>query len=351
MISLFDDIATHGHEAMVAVNDTATGLKGFIGLHNTILGPGLGGCRVMAYADEQEAFTDALKLSEAMTYKNALANLPYGGGKAVIWLQPGQSKTPELIQAMARRIDLLHGSYYTATDIGSTSADMVCMKAITPYVSALPPEQGGLGDSAILTGLGVYQGIKAAVKHQRGQDSLHGIRIAIQGAGKVAYHLITHLAKESGVHVFLTDTYAPSIQRCLEVMPSITTVTPEEIWKLKVDVLSPNAIGGTITAEVIQQTSATIIAGGANNPLAHKALADTIREKGILFAPDFAINSGGVIVLSTELAKGTLESATQKTLGIYDTALQVFTLAESKNINTLDAAIHLAKARIGAKQA
>jgi glutamate dehydrogenase/leucine dehydrogenase len=351
MTALFDRLNALGHEGIFVVQDDETGLKGFIALHNTSLGPALGGCRMMHYPTEEAAFEDVLKLSEAMTYKNALADLHYGGGKAVIWLQPGQVKTPELVRAMGKRIGALRGAYFTATDIGSTSADMEIMKDATPYVSALPPEKGGLGDSAILTGLGVFQGIKSAVAYKHGQDSLEGLTIAIQGAGKVAYHMLTHLKKEyehAHFNVVLADTYAPAVDRCVELFPQIKVVEPDEIWQVKADILSPNAVGGTLTSDVIAQTQASVIAGGANNPLSKKSVADEIRQKGILFAPDFAINSGGVIVLSTELAKGTLEEATEKTKGIYETAQCIFQVAEERGINTLDAAISLAKERIEA---
>ena len=344
-ISLFETIAQHGHESVLTCYDFKSGLKGFIGLHNTTLGPGLGGCRVMRYPSEAAAFQDMLALSEAMTYKNSLAGLPYGGGKAVIWLQEGQEKTPELIDAMGRCIKSLNGSYFTATDIGSTSADMKRMRAISPYVSALSPEDGGLGDSAILTGLGVYQGIRAAVKHRLGKTSLDGVKIAIQGAGKVAYHMLSHLTQED-VTVYIADTNEEAIAKCQAAYPTIKVVAPSEIWHQPVDILSPNAIGGTITDEVIANSTATIIAGGANNPLRDRGVATTAATAEVLFAPDFAINSGGVIVLSTELAKGTIEEAKTKTLGIYDTALRVFEVAKARKINTLEAAITLAKENI-----
>jgi leucine dehydrogenase len=345
IVTTLEAIERFGHEGVLFCNDVATGLKGFIGLHNTVLGPGLGGCRIMRYPNEQAALQDLLKLSEAMTYKNSLAGLPYGGGKAVIWLQEGQEKTPELIDAMAKRIDLAGGSYYTATDIGSTSADMKRMKAITPYVSALSPEDGGLGDSSILTGYGVYMGIKAAVKHQLKRESLDGLSIAIQGAGKVAFHLMSHLCKDD-ITVFLADVNQEAVDYCKKAYPDVKVVSPASILGQSVDILSPNAIGGTVTQSVIEATGATIIAGGANNPLADRGLADLVAKRGILFAPDFAINSGGVIVLSTELAKGTLEQAEVKTENIYNTALQVFSTAEQQGVNTLEAAIYLAKQRI-----
>jgi valine dehydrogenase (NAD+) len=344
-LSLFDHIAQHGHESVLTCFDAEAGLKGFIALHNTQLGPGLGGCRVMRYPSEAAAFTDVLALSEAMTYKNSLAGLPYGGGKAVIWLEENQEKTPALIDAMGRCIKALNGSYFTATDIGSTSADMKRMRALSSYVSALSPEDGGLGDSAILTGLGVYQGIRAAVKHRLGETSLDGLSIAIQGAGKVAFHMMSHLTQED-VTIYIADTNTKALAKCQAAYPNIKVVAPDDIWHQSVDILSPNAIGGTITDEVIANTTATIIAGGANNPLRDRGVATAAATAEVLFAPDFAINSGGVIVLSTELAKGTIEQAKAKTLGIYDTALRVFEVAQARRINTLEAAIELAKEHI-----
>jgi glutamate dehydrogenase/leucine dehydrogenase len=304
------------------------------------------------YPTKEAALEDLLKLSEAMTYKHALAGLSYGGGKSIIWLQPGQVKTPELVRAMGKRVDALRGAYYCATDIGSTKADMETMNEVTPYVTALPPEKGGLGcDSALLTGLSVFYGMKSAVAYKHGQDSLEGLTIAIQGAGKVAYHMLTHLKKEyeqANFNIILTDTYGPAVDRCVELFPQIKVVEPDEIWQVKADILSPNAVGGTLTSDVIAQTQASVIAGGANNPLAKKSIADEIKQRDILFAPDFAINSGGVIIASTELAKGTLEEATEKTKEVYDTVQRIFKLAEERGINTLDAAVALANERIEA---
>jgi valine dehydrogenase (NAD+) len=340
-----------GHESILFCQDEASGLKGFIALHNTTLGPGLGGCRMMPYPTEAAALADVLALSEAMTYKNSLAGLPYGGGKGVIWLQPGQSKSTAQVQAMARFIDRLHGSYFTATDIGSTSVDMKTMRDITPYVSALSPEDGGLGDSSILTGYGVYMGLKAAVKHRLGRDSLAGLRIAVQGAGKVAFHMLSHLYPEGCERIFIADTNAEALAKCQAAYPNIEVVAPDAIWQQAVDVLSPNAIGGTLTEAVVQATTATLVVGGANNPLAAPTVANTLRQRNILFAPDFAVNSGGVIVLSQELAKGTLAEAKRQTEGIYDTAMRVFAEAEVRQCNTLEAAISLAKARIAQHKA
>jgi glutamate dehydrogenase/leucine dehydrogenase len=340
-------LSTANHQAVLFCNDNDTGLKGYIALHNTALGPGLGGCRMMVYPSEQAALADVLALSQAMTYKNALAGLNYGGGKAVMWLTDPSQKTPSMVQALARCIDLLRGSYYTATDIGSTSHDMKLMRDITPYVSALAPEHGGLGDSATLTGYGVYRGIQAAVAHQRGDTSLKGLRVAIQGTGKVASHLIGYLLEE-GCHLTVTDTHQPTLEVALKRFPTVQAVAPEAIWQIEADILSPNAIGGTLTAEVILATKATMVVGGANNPLANASVAQLMKERGILYAPDFAVNSGGVIQLSAELAKQSVDDARAHTAGIFDTALAVFARAEQDDTTTLQAAIALATERINA---
>ena len=344
-LSPLDALAADQHEAVLFCQDKASGLRGYIALHNTRLGPGLGGCRMMAYPSEEAALQDVLKLSKAMTYKNALAGLDYGGGKGVIIIDHPEQKTPELIEAFARRIDLLRGSYFTATDIGSTSDDMKRMKAITPYISALSIEDGGLGDSSILTGYGVFQGIRAGVKHQLGLADLKGLRVAVQGAGKVASHLTGHLL-EAGCEVIVTDIYEPALQALKARYPQVQTVEPDQFFQEQVDVISPNAIGGTIDEKVAEITSAKVIAGGANNALAHDGMSQILKEAGILFIPDFVISSGGVITLAYELNGGTLEEAKAKTEGIYDTALKVVQRAESKNLTPLEAAISLANDRI-----
>lgn len=345
-MSTFSALQTHGqHEGVLTCFDEATGLHGYIALHNTTLGPGLGGCRVMAYPNEAAALEDVLKLSAAMTYKNALAGLNYGGGKAVVWLQEGQQKTPELMRAMGKRIALLGGSYYTATDVGSTSADMKLMSEASPYVSALSPEDGGLGCSAILTGYGVYLGMKAAAQVRFGSDSLEGKTIAIQGTGKVATHMMGYLAEE-GCRVIVTDAYAPALEAFVARFPTVETVSPDAIWQVDADILSPNAIGGSITPSVANSTKAKVIAGGANNPLSSPDVATLLQANGIAFAPDFAINSGGVITLSAELAKQTFNEAKQATAGIYQTTLQIFERAEASGLNTLQAAIAVAESRI-----
>jgi valine dehydrogenase (NAD+) len=348
MSAIFDQLATTNHEAVLFCQDQATGLKGFIALHNTVLGPGLGGCRMMVYPNEAAALTDALQLSQAMTYKNALAGLDYGGGKGVIWLENPAQKTPALVQAMGKRIGLLNGRYYTATDIGSTSDDMWLMRQETPYVSALTPEHGGLGDSATLTGYGVYKGMLAAVKHAMGRNDLGGLKIALQGTGKVAFHLAQYLVAE-GCDLVVSDPYDGALAKFTAAYPTAQVVSQDVIFDQPVDILSPNAIGGMITQAVAESTQAKLIVGGANNPLSSPAIADVLHNRGIWFAPDFAVNSGGVILLAAELAGQTVEEAKIQTAGIYDTLLKVFAYSETHSVNPLQAAISLAQQRIAAK--
>lgn len=350
MSALFDPLAVADHEAVVLCQDSASRLKGFIALHNTTLGPGLGGCRMMVYPNEAAALADVLQLSRAMTYKNALAGLDYGGGKGVIFLERPEQKTPALVQAMGRRIGLLGGGYYTATDIGSTSDDMWLMRQESPYVSALAPEHGGLGDSATLTGYGVYKGILAAVKHAQGRTELGGLKIALQGTGKVAFHLAKYLVEE-GCELVVSDTSAAALARFTAAYPRARVVSQDVIFQQDVDVLSPNAIGGTITPAVVEAMTAKLIVGGANNPLSSPDVADLLQSRGILFAPDFAINSGGVILLAAELAGETVEQARENTAGIYDTLLRVFAHSDKQGVNPLEAAIALAQSRINTKLA
>jgi glutamate dehydrogenase/leucine dehydrogenase len=348
--AIFPLLAQDHHEGVFFISDPESGLKGFIGLHNTAIGPGLGGCRMMHYANEEAALRDVLNLSRAMTYKNALAGLPYGGGKTVLMLENPSNKTPDMVDALAHRIDLLGGSYYAAGDIGSSAEDMKRIKAITPYVSGLSPDDGGLGDSSILTGYGVFMGMKAAVKERLGRDNLEGLKVAVQGTGKVGFYLMEHLFK-AGCSVVAADRSQFALDKAKATYPNLQIVEPEAIWTQDVDILSPNAVGGTITASVAESTTASIVAGGANNPLlAPEEVGMILAKRNILFAPDFAINSGGVIVLANEIAKNTIDEARRQTEGIYETALKVFATAKSESLLPLPAAVTLAKQVIAQKK-
>jgi glutamate dehydrogenase/leucine dehydrogenase len=345
MTNYFELIQQADHEAVFFVSDKASGLRAFIALHNTNLGPGLGGIRMKAYPSEQAALEDVLLLSKAMSYKNAMANLHYGGGKALMILDKPEDKTPERLQALAHRIDLLQGRYYGAGDIGSTTDDLRIMKRITPYFGGLAQQDGGLGDSSTLTGLGVYLGMKAAFKAKTGSDVLAGKTVAVQGAGKVGYHLMSYLVKE-GAKVLTTDVNTQALSEVKNHLPQVDVVSPEALLSSPVDIFSPNAVGGVITEAVAQNLQAQVVVGGANNPLATEQAGVILHERGVLFAPDFIVNAGGVILIASEIEGKTYEQAKAHTETIYDNTLRVLEYAQAHDMLPLKAAIHLAERRI-----
>jgi glutamate dehydrogenase/leucine dehydrogenase len=338
-------IGLERHEGVLFCSDPDSGLRAFIGIHNTVLGPGLGGCRMKAYASEEEALRDVLLLSRAMTYKNAMAGLNYGGGKTVVIIDRPEQKTPALLGALAQRINLLKGSYYGAGDIGSNADDLREMKKTTPYLGGTAIEDGGLGDSSTLTGLGVYLGIKAAVKEKLGRDDLDGVKVSIQGTGKVGYYTMGHLLKE-GAQVVACDVVPEATERIRQEFPQVKIVPQSEIFAQEVDVFSPNAIGGVITEEIARTMQVKAVAGGANNPLATVRAGEILHERGILFAPDYVVNAGGVTLIACEIEGLTLADATRKTERIYDTTLRVFEAAKRWNVTPIAASNRLAEERI-----
>lgn len=344
-MAYFDLIQEFDHESILFCSDKASGLRAFIGIHDRTLGPSLGGCRMKAYASEQEAFEDVLLLSRAMTFKNSLAGLDIGGGKTVVILDKPEDKTPQLLQALAERIDSLHGAYIGAGDIGSNAKDLAYMRKFTPWLNGLAKEDGGLGDSGTMTAYGVYMGIKATAKKQFGTDDLSGKTIAVQGVGKVGYHTMEHLLKE-GAMITATDVYEPALKRVAETMPQVKLVSGEELLSMEADILSPNAVGGLVTAERAKTMKFKAIAGGANNILAQDSVGEILKERGILFAPDFAINSGGVITIAFEYFGKTYEEAEAHTSKVYETILKVYDLAESENTTPMAAARKLAMQRV-----
>lgn len=341
----FDLIQSRGHEGVFFCSDPEVGLKAIIGIHDTTLGPALGGCRMKAYTSETDALVDVLRLSRAMTYKSAVAGLNLGGGKSVVILDKPEQKTPELLKAFAERISLLRGNYIGAGDVGSDTHDLHLMHQHCPYITGLDVENGGLGDSSILTSLGVFRGIQAAVKEKLGREDMDGLKIAIQGAGKVGFHLIEHLL-DAGCEIFISDINEQALAHVKENYPAVNVCKTLELYDKDVDIFSPNAIGGTIDEGVAHGLKAKILAGGANNPLASENVAKILHQRGILYAPDFVINSGGVIMVAFELEKKTFEEAHQKTLGIYDTTLNVFEFAKRNNMLPWQAAQKLAMNRI-----
>lgn len=345
MASYFDLLARRDHEGVLFCNDIDTGLRAIIAIHDTTLGPALGGCRMKAYKSEEEALHDVLSLSRAMSFKSSMAGLNLGGGKSVVILDKPERKTPELLKSFAEHINMLKGTYIGAGDVGSDTKDLHIMHQFSPHVTGLAVQDGGLGDSAILTSLGVFRGIQAAVKERLGRDDLDGLKIAVQGAGKVG-HLLVERLLDSGCQVYISDINEKALARVKEECPSVEVCDSLSLFDKEVDVFSPNAIGGTVNAGVAHGLKAKIIAGGANNPLTDEKVARMLHERGILYAPDFVINAGGVIMVACEIEKHTFDEAHKKTEAIYDTTLRVFDYAKQHNLLPWDAAQKLALERI-----
>jgi leucine dehydrogenase len=287
------------HEALHFIHDEATGLRAIIALHSTHLGPAAGGVRFWHYANPDDALTDALRLSRGMSYKNAMAGLPLGGGKAVLLAGEDLSKSPELLAAYGRAVDSLCGRYITAEDVGMSVADMIEVSRQTKYVAGLPAEGGAVGgDPGPHTSLGVFLGLKAAVKRALGKDSVSGLHIALQGAGSVATGVAMHAAAE-GARLSVADVDATRAKK-LAAETGATVVDPDHIVTLEADVFSPNALGAILTEQSIPTLNAPIVAGGANNQLATPQDGKRLMDRGILYAPDYVINAGGIINVSSE---------------------------------------------------
>lgn len=290
------------HEALHFVTDKATGLRAIIAMHSTHLGPAAGGTRFWHYADDADALTDALRLSRGMSYKNAMAGLPLGGGKAVILADANRTKTTDMVAAFGRAVGTLGGKYVTAEDVGMCVADMMTIASQTKFVAGLPVEGGAVGgDPGPHTSLGVFLGIKAAVKRALGKDNLGGLHIALQGAGSVAGGVARHAAAE-GAKLSIADVDGARVQ-ALAAETGGVVVDPSEILGLEADVISPCALGAILTEETIATLKAPIVAGGANNQLKTPEDGRRLQARGILYAPDYVINAGGIINVSTEYVR------------------------------------------------
>ncbi|MES2327728.1 MAG: Glu/Leu/Phe/Val dehydrogenase dimerization domain-containing protein [Pseudomonadota bacterium] len=304
------------HEDIHFVTDDKCGLRVIIAIHSTHLGPAAGGARFWHYAESDEALTDALRLSRGMSYKNAMAGLPLGGGKAVILADADRSKSPDLLRAFGKAVDALGGRYVTAEDVGMNVADMVEIARSTNYVAGLPNSSGDVGgDPGPHTSLGVFLGIKAAVKWALGKDSLQGLHIAMQGAGSVATGVALHASAE-GARLSIADVDQAKAQKLADATGG-KVVSADEILGLEADVISPNALGAILTEESIAALKTPIVAGGANNQLATPEDGERLHVRGILYAPDYVINAGGIINVCTEyLADGDLSLVRRRIEGI-----------------------------------
>jgi len=287
------------HEHLTFITDPSTGLKAIIAIHSTHLGPAAGGARFWHYVEDDQALTDALRLSRGMSYKNAMAGLPLGGGKAVLLAGEDLAKSPEMLAAYGRAVNSLGGKYVTAEDVGMSVADMIEVRRQTRFVAGLPVEGGAVGgDPGPHTSLGVFLGLKAAVKRALGKDSLSGLHIAMQGAGSVATGVAIHAAAE-GARLSIADVDAARAKKLANDLGA-TIVEPDQIMTLEADVLSPNALGAILTEESIAALNVPIVAGGANNQLATNQDGARLMKRGVLYAPDYVINAGGIINVSSE---------------------------------------------------
>jgi len=334
------------HEVLHFVHDRSTGLKAIVAIHSTHLGPSAGGCRFWHYAKDEEAITDALRLSRGMSYKNAMAGLPLGGGKSVILADEAGTKTPELLAAFGRAVDGLGGRYITAEDVGMSVKDMVEVARQTKYVAGLPAEGGVGGDPGPHTSLGVFLGLKAAVRRALGKDDVSGLHVALQGAGSVATGVALHAAAE-GAKLSIADI-DPAKARKLADAAQGTVVAPEDILSLDADVLSPNALGGIFDESTIPTVRARVVAGGANNQLAAPEDGARMHERGILYAPDYVINAGGIINVCTEyLADGDEKLVRERIEGIPDRLEHIWAESETSGRDPAAVADAMAQRLIG----
>jgi leucine dehydrogenase len=342
-MQIFDTIASMGHEQVVLCHDPAAGYRGIIAIHSTVLGPALGGTRFWSYASDEEALVDALRLARGMTYKNAVAGLNLGGGKSVI-IGDNKTTSRELIfRAHGRFCESLGGRYITAEDVGTSTADMDYVHMETKNVSGLA---GRSGDPSPVTAHGVFRAIQASAKELWGKDDVANRTIAVQGCGHVGYFLAKEL-HEAGAKLVVTDIDADRVKRVTSEFGA-RAVAPEEIYGVQADVFAPCALGAIINDKTIPQLKVAVVAGAANNVLLEERHGDALEQKGILYAPDYVANAGGVINVYSELAGWTSARAFRKADEIYDTVLRVFSIAKQDKIPTYVAADRLAEQRIRA---
>jgi valine dehydrogenase (NAD+) len=334
------------HEQVVFANDPATGLRAIIAIHSTALGPALGGTRFYPYASTADALADVLALSRGMSYKASLAGLDLGGGKAVIIGDPATQKSEALLRAYGRFVQSLNGRYRTACDVGTFSEDMDVIARECSHVTGRTTAHGGAGDSSVLTAYGTFQGMRAAASVAWGADSLAGRIVGVAGVGKVGRHLVRHLV-EADANVVVTDVKPDAVERIREEYPQVTAVeSAEALVASPLDVYAPCALGGALTDEVVEVLSAKVVCGAANNQLAHPGIEKALEDRGVLYAPDYCVNSGGLIQVADELEGFSFERAQQRAAGIFDTTLAVFERAAADGVPPAIAADRLAEARM-----
>lgn len=343
---IFETIATTDHEEVVFCQNRDAGLKAIIAIHNTVLGPALGGLRMWPYKTEQEAVNDVLRLSRGMTYKNAVAGLNLGGGKSVIIGDPAKDKSEALFRAFGRFINSLNGRYITAEDVGIDVNDMEYVFRETEYVTGVHQVHGGSGNPSPFTAFGALQGVMATLQHKHGNEDVGKYSFAVQGCGHVGGEYIK-LLREQGAKVFVTDINQDAVQRCVDEL-GCEAVGIDDIYDVDADVYSPCALGGTLNEDTIDRIKAKIICGPANNQLATDDIGDELQKRGVLYAPDYAVNAGGVMNVSLEIDGYNRERAMRMMRTIYYNLGRIYEIAERDGIPTYKAADRMAEERISA---
>jgi len=342
-MTVFSNKAYDNHELVCFESDSATGLRAIIAIHNTNRGPALGGCRFWNYTNEQQAIDDVLRLSRGMTYKSALADLNLGGGKAVIIGDANKIKTPALMKAFGKFVEKLNGMYITAEDVGTSPADMDQIYTETKHVVGLDHNKGGSGDPSVLTAYGVFIGIRTSYKRLTGKDDLAGVKVALQGLGHVGYYVLQHLI-DAGSDVIAADINEKNVLRAKNEF-GVKTVDPQDILFESCDILSPCALGGVINDNTIDKLGCKIIAGAANNQLADAKHGDKLRQMGIMYAPDYLINAGGLINVSFEGPDYNLDLVKKHVHGIQSTLNEIYDLADKEGISSNRASDQVAESR------
>ncbi|ANB17199.1 Glu/Leu/Phe/Val dehydrogenase dimerization domain-containing protein [Dokdonella koreensis] len=341
---IFETIARTGHEEVVFCHNQDVGLKAIIAVHNTVLGPALGGLRMWPYKSEQEAVNDVLRLSRGMTYKNAVAGLNLGGGKAVIIGDPGKDKSEALFRAFGRFVNSLNGRYITAEDVGIDVNDMEWVFRETQFVTGVHQVHGGSGDPSPFTAYGTLQGLLASLNAKFGSEEVGRHAYAVQGVGHVGLEFVK-LLREHDAKVFVTDINREAVQRCVDEF-GCEAVGIDEIYDVDADVFSPCALGGTINEQTLERLKCKVICGAANNQLATDAIGDEVQRRGILYAPDYAVNAGGVMNISLEIDGYNRERAMRMMRTIYHNLTRIFQIAGQEGIPTYLAADRMAEERI-----
>ena len=343
--NIFDQLAQEDYGDVHFFYDEPTQLRAIIAIHSTKLGPALGGCRCISYDHPHAAITDVLRLARGMSYKAAISDLPLGGGKGVIMAPPSLNHRTAFFEAFGRCVHSLNGRYITANDSGTAIEDMDILAKVTPFVATHSGLQGLYGaNPGTYTAMGVKRGMEAAVKYAMNRDTLENCRIAIQGLGAVGYHLV-ELCHDAGAHCLVTDIDKAAVQRCVREW-GVTPIAPEDYFSTECDILAPCALGGILNDETISQLRAPIVAGSANNQLGEARHGEALKKKGILYAPDYVINAGGVIHAYSVYFQIEIKETNIKINGIYDTLLTIFSEAEKSQLPTNIVADGLAQARI-----